>query len=415
MRTTNTMTRLFILGVLLFTITGCPKYEYNSISPTTGTITGIVYNQNGDSVISGVSLTISSIPKEVYSNLHGFYIIPEVQQGNYQIIARKQGYFTKIQSVFVAKEKTCTENFYLQRSHPPSKPILYLPEDSSVNQPISLRFVWKSEYLDADYEQVTTFLYLGKVNTPITPVASVIPDHYTDMCEITLVNLDTASLYFWKVVARDESGEENSSDIYSFHTIKHSSPADMNFAAVQNGASIPDDSFIYYGGINGVSPYGTMGVCGSGYLDYIHALCDDGSGLNKKTVSYKSSLNQGSTWNNSLPNGIAFMVIDLGQIRTLNTSYVFQMFSCGKVTHARFWGHPNTSGPAPDFNDTGWYMIFDFKPITEGQLLGNEVFNPTKIQFLLQQTRFMKLEFKNDGRFGNPDYIEVRNVKLFKE
>ena len=181
-----------------------------------------------------------------------------------------------------------------------------------------------------------------------------------------------------------------------------------------SGAIIPTHPDSFYFGPAGVEYGGVMGTCGVGSFRWIHSLCDEAP--NSIWNSEKISTDQGSTWHAGGGANTGYMIVDLGQVRTFNELRVFQMLGIGangKVTHARMYTHPNTTGSAPFAGDAGWVPAFSEKPIDYGQLSGAFVNDPTIIDFSTQSSRFVKLTFRNDGTHGDPNYIEVRSVKLY--
>ena len=181
-----------------------------------------------------------------------------------------------------------------------------------------------------------------------------------------------------------------------------------------SGATIPTHPDSLYFGPSGVEFGGTMGTCGVGDRDWIHALCDQAP--NAIRSSEKTSPIQGSTWHAGGGANTGYMIVDLGQVRTFNELGVYQMHGVGvdgKVTHARMYTHPDTTGSTPFAGDEDWVPAFNEMPVGAGVLSGNFVNSPTIIDFPDQTARFVKLAFRNDGTHGNPTYIGVRSVKLY--
>jgi hypothetical protein len=75
--------------------------------------------------------------------------------------------------------------------------------------------------------------------------------------------------------------------------------------------------------------------------------------------------------------------------------------------------HPATSSAAPSWDDADWAPVSDFELIGPGQFVGGAVVDPTVIDVGAQTSRYLRLEARNDGRYGDAGYIELRSVKLF--
>ncbi|MDX2189002.1 MAG: LamG-like jellyroll fold domain-containing protein, partial [Bacteroidota bacterium] len=160
------------------------------------------------------------------------------------------------------------------------------------------------------------------------------------------------------------------------------------------------------------SNYSSLGgTCSSSYQPE-GTFCDEGAGLNSQTLSNKTTNASGATWFSGGASGVGILVVDMSQVRNLSSFAVFQMFADGKVTHFRAYAHPNTSS-APAWNDGAWSALFSEGVVGAGNLSGNNVTLPTIFNFATVSTRYLKFEFRNDGRYGNPSYIEVRAVKAF--
>jgi len=191
----------------------------------------------------------------------------------------------------------------------------------------------------------------------------------------------------------------------------HAYSQSINYLSTTNGAIIPTALPItdYFGPSNFGGDYG---VCGIGSWDWIHALCSSVT-INSPDSSTKLSNNEGSTWFAS--GGVQYMVVDLGEVRTFDEFRVFQMMdSDGKVTHAAMYVYPDTNEVvAPIFSNASWSSIISESVVNDGVISGNVVTSPTVFTFPETKARFLKFEFRNDGRYGLSGYLEVRELKLF--
>lgn len=181
----------------------------------------------------------------------------------------------------------------------------------------------------------------------------------------------------------------------------------INYTAYSNGARIGGSTASHF------SPgYGSLGACGAGNWRWVHALCSD-SDIDDPSKSVKSNHRSGSTWASGSAQG--YMVIDLGTVRSFNQLAVFQMFSDGKVTHLTLYAHPDTSASstAPVITNTEWVEKIPETSIGAGLRTGSTVTGPTVIDFNYVTTRFIRVKARNDGSLGSPNYIEIRELKLF--
>lgn len=160
--------------------------------------------------------------------------------------------------------------------------------------------------------------------------------------------------------------------------------------------------------------------CSSAW-QWVQILCDSDAGnlgtarRNSSTHVYKPGFNAGFTID-SVTATSSFIVIDLGAVKNFTTLRVFQMFSDGKVTEAAIYKHPQTNGTWPTVSDAGWVEVKRSK-ISAGKQLNatSEITCPTSLDFSATSSRYIKLNFKNQGEFGDPSWIEVGAAKLFFE
>jgi hypothetical protein len=164
-------------------------------------------------------------------------------------------------------------------------------------------------------------------------------------------------------------------------------------------------------------------------------LCDEAPDTHSRTRSATYHEDIGATWyaaddddSAALVTGV--LVVDAcsdgacAWIR-FDEARVFQMFSDGKLTHLRLSIHPETGGTPPSFADADWTPITGFEPIGAGQEIGeidvdesfrHVVASPTALALdEVFETRYVKIEARNDGSLGDEYYTELRSLKLFGE
>ncbi len=113
----------------------------------------------------------------------------------------------------------------------------------------------------------------------------------------------------------------------------------------------------------------------------------------------------------------SFVVIDLGEWSTFSTFEVFQMHGAdGQVTHVKLFKNANNTAVSPVQADAGWVNVVDGN-VSEGlvQLPGTPLINDavTRFDFASTSSRYLLLQFSNDGSYSEWSYIEVAGVKLF--
>lgn len=160
--------------------------------------------------------------------------------------------------------------------------------------------------------------------------------------------------------------------------------------------------------------------CSSAW-QWVQILCDSDAGntgtlrRNDPSYVYKPGFNAGLTID-SVSATDAFIVIDLGSVRNFTTLRVFQMFSDGKVTEAAIYKHASTGTTWPTVSDAGWVEVKRAK-ISAGKQVSasSSTTCPTSLDFSATSSRYIKLNFKNQGEFGDTSWIEVGAAKLFFE
>ena len=159
----------------------------------------------------------------------------------------------------------------------------------------------------------------------------------------------------------------------------------------------------------------TLGTtCGEAWFAF-GSLCDETPDTNSQTANTKSDNNSGATWvTNNSGTGVGILVIDLGAATAFDRLQIYQMFSDGKTTHVRFATHPATGATPPPATDAGWAPITaGFELVGPGAIAGNTVTQPTVVTYASRTTRYLRVEARNDGRYGSGNYLELRALKMF--
>jgi len=191
----------------------------------------------------------------------------------------------------------------------------------------------------------------------------------------------------------------------------------QNYVGALDSAFNPVSSWPYYiyaySNSSANQTYYAQSINCSNNWRWEQILCDPSSRTNDLHYLTKLSQHSGLTTSNSSGREI-YVVVDLGTSRIFNSLRVFQMFSDGKVTQASLFVNSTTGSSRPSYNDSGWQLAGQS---VVGQGINNisTVSCPTAISLGTQNSRYVKLVFKNTGEYGNSSYLEVGGVKLFYE
>ena len=160
-------------------------------------------------------------------------------------------------------------------------------------------------------------------------------------------------------------------------------------------------------------------------------LCDPAPTTNQRgvitqfhqDVGYTSEMIYDDVLEEYDPDTISFIVVDLGQVSTLASLEVYQMWdSDGQVTHVEMFVSSMTD-TWPIRSLPSWTSVAGGIGVPAGlvargaiqtgdaPLLRNEAV--TVFNFSEVSGRYVMFYFANDGRYDEDDYIEVAGVKLF--
>lgn len=153
------------------------------------------------------------------------------------------------------------------------------------------------------------------------------------------------------------------------------------------------------------------------------SLCDQAPTTDDPTRSTRLNNSVGATFRDAAQGATGLLLIDLcadGSCASvdLDRAVVFQMFSDGKTTQLRLAAHTDDA-TVPAWDDAGWRTISrgarGFVDIGPGVTVGDglQVSEPTVLPLDATNTRFVRVEVRNDGTYGDADYTELRSLKLF--
>lgn len=153
------------------------------------------------------------------------------------------------------------------------------------------------------------------------------------------------------------------------------------------------------------------------------SLCDQVPTTDDPALSTRWNNAVGATFRDAPAGVTGVLLIDLcadGSCASVDVdrAVVFQMFSDGKTTQLRLASHIGDDA-VPAWDDAGWRTISrgarGFVDIGPGVGVGDglQVSEPTVLDLDAATTRFLRVEVRNDGSYGDADYTELRSLKLF--
>lgn len=167
-------------------------------------------------------------------------------------------------------------------------------------------------------------------------------------------------------------------------------------------------------GSGGVTPYRSDLNYWTGIWQAPQALYDRNEYQDHPDFWYHDDANEGSTWYNNV-SGYGVLIVDLNQLRTINTFKVFQMFSDGKITGIQIFRNSEYTGStAPNYSSGGWVEVTSgLTTVGTGTNNTTYISNPTSISVSDFQTRYIMIYAYNNGAYSYSSYIELKGIKAF--
>ncbi|SNR84424.1 carboxypeptidase regulatory-like domain-containing protein [Lutibacter flavus] len=213
-----------------------------------GTITGRVVEAISFNPIENAKITLSPTSNTVFTDVDGYFLIENVEEGDYSVNAAKEDYLTSFEAATVTKDLEVNVIFELQDDNslnkPPSTPILILPVDGTENTELSVELTWES----VDPEVDSLFFRLevkNDVNNTIIKVDSIMEMSYV------LSDLKYGVKYFWQIAASDEINDDVLSAVNTFKT---KSNPDNRYLYVKKGSN--NNNIIYSSSFNSTDAVG---------------------------------------------------------------------------------------------------------------------------------------------------------------
>jgi len=210
-KTTGIIACALVLSLFFF---GCneDKLDVNA----TGVLDGTLMDFDSETNLSGAILTTNPPTVSVASDSAGYFIFKTIDVGDYNLIARKNGYISESVSLSVQKDKTTTVVVLMERSSeyndPPEFSGSYTPGAEAINQSVDLTFSWTAS--DPNVEDSVIYdMVLYESNNEDSWEFNGLTD-----TTVTVEGLRFNTVYFWQVTASDPYVSVNS-DLLSFRTM----------------------------------------------------------------------------------------------------------------------------------------------------------------------------------------------------
>lgn len=215
----------FIVCTTLFSLSfyGCSEDKLDVYA--TGILDGNILDFTSDKNIEGAILTTNPPTVSVASDSAGYFVFSTIEVGEYNLIARKNGYVSESVTVNVEENKSSTIVVLLERSSayndPPEFTGVFSPKNSELNQAVDLSLTWQAS--DPNYEDSLTYeVELYESNYEDSWSFKNISD---TVLEVEGLRFNT--VYYWQVTASDPYISVQS-ELLSFRTIP-----------------LPDNEFMY--------------------------------------------------------------------------------------------------------------------------------------------------------------------------
>lgn len=204
------------LCAILFSLSfhGCSEDKLDVYA--TGILDGNVLDFTSEKDLEGAILTTNPPTVSVASDSAGYFIFSAIEVGEYNLIARKNGYVSESVTVSVKESATSTIVVLLERSSayndPPEFSGSFSPANSETNQPVDLSLMWQAS--DPNSEDSLLFdVEIYESNFEDSWLFRSISDTSQQ-----LEGLRFNTVYYWQVTASDPYVSVQS-ELLSFRTI----------------------------------------------------------------------------------------------------------------------------------------------------------------------------------------------------
>lgn len=201
-----------ILCSLVFSM--CISCSEEGIEDTgLGKLEGTVVSSGNNEPLENVKITTTPASTTVFTDENGKFVIAKISAGAYSVQADLDKYQTTFQAANITEGVTSNVVFELKLStannKPPSAPILISPEDNSIIDSTSVKFIWSAK--DPDGDELTFKLELRNDKNSDVEI-------FEDIKDTTYLYspLKLGVKYFWQVSASDDINDPVQSAVSSF-------------------------------------------------------------------------------------------------------------------------------------------------------------------------------------------------------
>jgi len=206
----------YVVCTTLFSLSfyGCSEDKLDVYA--SGVLDGTILDFTSELNLKGAILTTNPPTVSVASDSTGYFIFSPIEVGEYNLIARKNGYISESVTVSVEENKSSTVVILLERSSayndPPEFSGDFSPLNGEQNQAVDLYLTWQAS--DPNHEDSITYdVELYESNYEDSWLFENISD---TLLEVEGLRFNT--VYFWQVTASDPYISVQS-ELLSFRTI----------------------------------------------------------------------------------------------------------------------------------------------------------------------------------------------------
>ena len=224
---------VLILSIVAITFYGCQEDKLDVYA--TGILDGNVMDFTSEEYLSGAILTTNPPTVSVASDSAGYFVFKTIEVGDYNLIARKNGFVSESVSLSVQKDMTTTVVVLLERSSEYNDPPVFsgpfTPFSGQTGQLVDLTLAWTAEDPN-DEDSLVYDVVLYESNNEESWIFEGIEESY-----IEVEGLSFNTIYYWQVTASDPYISVQS-ELQSFRTTPLPDNPIMFTTLTENGYEI---------------------------------------------------------------------------------------------------------------------------------------------------------------------------------
>lgn len=205
---------ILLLSLVAISLTSCneDKLDVNA----TGILDGTVMDFTSEENLSGAVLTTNPPTVSVASDSAGYFIFKTIEVGDYNLIARKNGFVSESVSLSVQQDKTTSIVVLLERSSeyndPPEFEDEFSPSQGLSGQSVDLTLSWSAS--DPNIEDSLSYhVVLYESNNEEFWEFENVSEEYVEV-----EGLKFNTIYYWQVTASDPYTSVQS-ELHNFRTM----------------------------------------------------------------------------------------------------------------------------------------------------------------------------------------------------